>query len=132
MRQGRRLHDQLLSHLRHPWLEFKIRIDCLLVVPDLRPQPRIGYSRERLQSPESLEPFLLVGWALPMVHNSIKFSVQEREAGVWRWEYTIGQLIKSGQLMVSSRATAFRKVRQQIDRDLRILYRSQRDRGIQF
>ena len=67
-----------------------------------------------------------------MVHNNIEFAVQEREAGVWRWEYTIGDLIKSGELVVSSRVMASRKVRQQIDRDLRILYRSQRERGIQI
>ena len=67
-----------------------------------------------------------------MVHNNIEFSVLEREAGVWRWEYTIGELIKSGEVVVSSRAMASRKVRQQINRDLRILYRSQRERGIQI
>ena len=67
-----------------------------------------------------------------MVHNNIEFSVHEREAGVWRWEYTIGELIKSGELIVSSRVMASRKVRQQIDRDLRILYRAQRQRGIQI
>lgn len=67
-----------------------------------------------------------------MVHNNIEFSVQEREAGIWRWEYTIGELIKSGELVVSTRLVASRKVRQQIDRDLRILYRSQRERGIRF
>jgi hypothetical protein len=67
-----------------------------------------------------------------VVHNNIEFAVQEREAGVWRWEYTIGDLIKSGELVVSSRVMASRKVRQQIDRDLRILYRSQRERGIQI
>jgi hypothetical protein len=27
------------------------------------------------------------------VHNNIEFSVKEREAGVWRWEYAIGSLI---------------------------------------
>jgi hypothetical protein len=26
-------------------------------------------------------------------YNNIEFAVQEREAGVWRWEYTIGDLI---------------------------------------
>jgi hypothetical protein len=67
-----------------------------------------------------------------VVHNNIEFSVQEREAGIWRWEYTIGELIKSGELVVSTRVVASRKVRQQIDRDLRILYRSQRQRGIRF
>jgi hypothetical protein len=67
-----------------------------------------------------------------VVHNNIEFSVLEREAGVWRWEYTIGELIKSGEVVVSSRVMASRKVRQQINRDLRILYRSQRERGIQI
>jgi hypothetical protein len=67
-----------------------------------------------------------------VVHNKIEFSVREREAGIWRWEYTIGELIKSGELVVSTRVVASRKVRQQIDRDLRILYRSQRERGIRF
>jgi hypothetical protein len=64
-----------------------------------------------------------------VVHNNIEF--QEREAGVWRWEYTIGELIKSGEVVVPSRVMASRKFRQQINRDLRILYRSQRERGIQ-
>jgi hypothetical protein len=67
-----------------------------------------------------------------VVHNNIEFSVQKQEAGVWRWEYAIGELIKSGELIVSSRVTASRKVRQQIDRDLRMLYRSQRERGIRI
>jgi hypothetical protein len=67
-----------------------------------------------------------------VVHNNIEFSVQKREAGVWRWEYTIGELIKSGELVVSTRVMASRKIRQQIDRDLRILFRSQRQRGIRF
>jgi hypothetical protein len=67
-----------------------------------------------------------------MVHNNIEFSVQQREAGVWCWEYTIGELIKSGELIVSSRLVASRKVRQQIDRDLRTLYRSQREREMRI
>ena len=67
-----------------------------------------------------------------MVHNNIEFLVQQCEAGVWRWEYTIGELIKSGEVVVSSRVIASRKVRQQIDRDLRNLYLSQRERGIQI
>jgi hypothetical protein len=67
-----------------------------------------------------------------VVHNNIEFSVQEREADVWRWEYAIGSLIKSGEIIVSSRVMASRKVRQQIDRDLRMLYRSQRERGIRI
>jgi hypothetical protein len=67
-----------------------------------------------------------------VVHNNIEFSVQEREVGVWRWQYAIGELIKSGELVVSSRLVASRKIRQQIDRDLRMLYRSQRERGIRI
>jgi hypothetical protein len=49
-----------------------------------------------------------------------------------RWQYAIGELIKSGELVVSSRLVASRKIRQQIDRDLRMLYRSQRERGIRI
>jgi hypothetical protein len=67
-----------------------------------------------------------------VVHNNIEFSVQEREVGVWRWQYAIGELIKSGELVVASRLVASRKIRQQIDRDLRMLYRSQRERGIRI
>jgi hypothetical protein len=67
-----------------------------------------------------------------VVHNNIEFLVQQCEAGVWRWEYTIGESIKSGEVVVSSRVMASRKVRQQIDRDLRNLYLSQRERGIQI
>jgi hypothetical protein len=66
------------------------------------------------------------------MHNNIEFLVQEDDAGVWRWEYTIGELIKSGEFVVSSRKIAARKVRQKIDRDLRMQYLSQRERGIRI
>jgi hypothetical protein len=65
------------------------------------------------------------------MHNNIEFLVQE-DAGAWRWEYTIGELIKSGEFVVSSRKIAARKVRQMIDRDLRMQYLSQRERGIRI
>jgi hypothetical protein len=64
-----------------------------------------------------------------VLHNNVKFSVQECERGVWRFEYAIGALIKTGEMAVSSRVVASRQVRQQIDRDLRNLYVSQRGRG---
>jgi hypothetical protein len=67
-----------------------------------------------------------------VIYNRIEFSLQEWEAGVWRWEYMIGQLIKTGELLASSRAVAVRKVRQKIDRDLRMQYLAQRERRIQF
>lgn len=67
-----------------------------------------------------------------MLHNNIEFSVHEGDAGAWRWEYTIGELIKSGEFVVSSRVIAARKVRQKIDRDLRMQYLSQRDRTIRI
>jgi hypothetical protein len=66
------------------------------------------------------------------MHNNIEFLVQEDDPGVWRWEYTIGELIKSGEFVVSSRKIAARKVRQKIDRDLRMQYLSQRERGIRI
>jgi hypothetical protein len=66
------------------------------------------------------------------MHNNIEFLVQERDAGAWHWEYTIGELIKSGEFVVSSRKIAARKVRQMIERDLRMQYLLQRDRGIRL
>jgi hypothetical protein len=67
-----------------------------------------------------------------VIYNHIEFSLQEGKDGAWRFEYTIGQLIKTGELVVSSHAVAARKVRQKIDRDLRMQYLAQRERGIQF
>jgi hypothetical protein len=67
-----------------------------------------------------------------MVHNNIQLSVQERQPGVWRWEYVVGEMVKLGELFLSSRVMASRKVRQQIDRNLRSPYRAQRERGIQI
>lgn len=66
------------------------------------------------------------------MHNNIEFLVQEDNPGAWRWEYTIGELIKSGEFVVSSRKIAARKVRQMIDRDLRMQYVSQRERAIRI
>ena len=66
------------------------------------------------------------------MHNNIEFFLLEGDAGAWRWEHTIGELIKSGELVVSSRKMAARKVRQKIDRDLRMQYLLQRERGIRL
>lgn len=67
-----------------------------------------------------------------MVYNGVKFTVEEGGDGIWRWRYIIASLIKTGELSASSCTIAVRKVRQKIDRDLRNLYLSQRERGIQI
>jgi hypothetical protein len=56
--------------------------------------------------------------------------MKEGEPGVWRWQYTFAAQIKSGELRTSTGSVAARKVRQLIDRDLRLQYIQQRDRGI--
>jgi hypothetical protein len=63
-------------------------------------------------------------------HKGIVYSLKEGELGVWKWQYTFAAQIKSGELRTSTASVAARKVRQLIDRDLRLQYIQQRGRGI--
>jgi hypothetical protein len=120
------------TQLGHRCLEFRSRIDGLLAMPDPSPQPQVGHSESGSRSSTPGAVFAASTGVAVVMHNNIEFLVQEDDAGVWRWEYTIGELIKSGEFAVSSRKIAARKVRQKIDRDLRMQYLSQRERGIRI
>jgi hypothetical protein len=120
------------SQLGHRCFEFRSRIDGLLATPDPNPNPRVGHSESGSRSSTPGAVFAASTGIAVVMHNNIEFLVQEGDAGAWRWEYTIGELIKSGEFVVSSRKIAARKVRQKIDRDLRMQYLSQRERGIRI
>ena len=125
-------HSWALSQLGHRCPEFKSRIDGLLAAPDPSPQPQVGHSESGSRSSTPGVAFATSAGIAIVMHNNIEFLVQERDAGAWHWEYTIGELIKSGEFVVSSRKIAARKVRQMIERDLRMQYLLQRDRGIRL
>jgi hypothetical protein len=97
-----------------------------------KPQPQVGHCESGSRSSTPGAVFAASTGIAVVMHNNIEFLVQEGDAGAWRWEYTIGELIKSGEFVVSSRKIAARKVRQKIDRDLRMQYLSQRERGIRI
>lgn len=65
-----------------------------------------------------------------MLHRDVAFSFQEIEKDVWKWEYAIGPQIQSGTFPATTRVKAIRRVHQKMDRDLRIQYLAQRDRGV--
>jgi hypothetical protein len=54
-----------------------------------------------------------------MQHRHVGFILRRERQGVWNFEYAVNAEIKSGQLLLASRAAALRKVRQLISRDLR-------------
>ena len=59
-----------------------------------------------------------------------RFFLQEIEKDVWKWEYAIGPQTQSGTFPATTRAKATRRVHQKMNRDLRIQYLAQRDRGV--
>ncbi len=53
-----------------------------------------------------------------MNHRGVEFSVVEAEAGLWRWQFRIGNAVTSGRTRTSLKGLAARRVQQRIDRVL--------------
>ena len=59
-----------------------------------------------------------------MQHNGIEYEIAMIEPGLWKWQFRIGAMIKSGKTKASLELLADRRVRITIDRELRVANRS--------
>jgi hypothetical protein len=60
-----------------------------------------------------------------MTYKGVDFSVSITAVpDVWKWQFQIGQLIKSGRTEAKLQLLAVRRVQSQIDRELRKLVRA--------
>ncbi|HYI31427.1 MAG TPA: hypothetical protein VD863_26610 [Bradyrhizobium sp.] len=59
-----------------------------------------------------------------MQHKGIEYEIAMIEPGLWKWQFRIGAVIKSGQTKASLELLADRRVRITINRELRIANRS--------
>lgn len=54
-----------------------------------------------------------------MMHRGVEYTVTMSAPGVWKWQFRIGDTVKTGKTETNIRPLAIRRVRQQIDRELR-------------
>ena len=55
-----------------------------------------------------------------MIHKGIKYSVVATEApGIWRWQFRIGDELKTGKTETKIELMAIRRVKLRIDRELK-------------
>jgi hypothetical protein len=60
-----------------------------------------------------------------MTYKGVDFSVSiSAVPDVWKWQFQIGQLVKSGRTEAKLQLLAVRRVQSQIDRELRKLVRA--------
>lgn len=54
-----------------------------------------------------------------MMHRGVEYTVTMSAPGVWKWQFRIGDTVKTGKTETNIRPLAIRRVRQRIDRELR-------------
>jgi hypothetical protein len=56
----------------------------------------------------------------PMNHNGVEYSLTRSETpGIWKWQFRIGSLVKSGRTEARLPLLAMRRVQLKIDRELK-------------
>jgi len=53
-----------------------------------------------------------------MNHGGVEFAVVEVEAGLWNWQFRIGEAVMAGTSKISLKGLVGRRVQQRIDREL--------------
>jgi hypothetical protein len=55
-----------------------------------------------------------------MVHKGVKYTITKTELpGIWKWQFRIGDLVRSGKTEARLRLLAMRRVQLRIDRELK-------------
>jgi hypothetical protein len=54
-----------------------------------------------------------------MIHKGIEFTVTQAAPGVWRWQFRIGDKVKTGKTEAKLHLLAIRRVQLRIDRELK-------------
>ena len=53
-----------------------------------------------------------------MIHKGVEFTVTQAAPGVWRWQFRIGDKVKTGKTEAKLQLLAIRRVQLRIDREL--------------
>ena len=56
-----------------------------------------------------------------MNRRGVEFTVLQVEPGLWRWQFQIGETVRTGKTKTSLEGLAARRVQERIDRELRKL-----------
>lgn len=54
-----------------------------------------------------------------MMHKGVEYTVTMSALGVWRWQFKIGDTVKTGKTETNIRLLAIRRVQLRIDRELK-------------
>jgi len=54
-----------------------------------------------------------------MIHKGVEFTVTQAAPGVWRWQFRIGDRVKTGKTEAKLQLLAIRRVQLRIDRELK-------------
>lgn len=54
-----------------------------------------------------------------MMHRGVEYTVTMSAPGVWKWQFRIGDAVKTGKTETNLRPLAIRRVEQRIDRELK-------------
>jgi hypothetical protein len=55
-----------------------------------------------------------------MVHKGVEYTITRTELpGIWKWQFRIGELVRSGKTEARLRLLAMRRVQLRIDRELK-------------
>jgi hypothetical protein len=63
-----------------------------------------------------------------MIHKGVEFTVTQAAPGVWRWQFRIGDKVKTGKTEAKLQLLAIRRVQLRIDRELKKAAKEQQSR----
>lgn len=63
-----------------------------------------------------------------MMHRGVEYTVTLSAPGIWKWQFRIGDTVKSGKTGTNIRLLAIRRVQLRIDRELKNAAPGDRDR----
>jgi hypothetical protein len=67
-----------------------------------------------------MEPFGSTSVDTPMNHKGVEYSLTRSETpGIWKWQFRIGKIVKSGRTEARLPLLAMRRVQLKIDRELK-------------
>ena len=63
-----------------------------------------------------------------MMHRGVEYTVTRSAPGIWKWQFRIGDTVKTGRTETNIRLLAIRRVQLRIDRELKKTAPEERDR----
>jgi hypothetical protein len=72
-----------------------------------------------LKLPSTIECPLESSRSFPMIHKGVEYTVTLTAPGVWKWQFRIGDKVKTGKTEAKLHLLAIRRVQLRIDRELK-------------